>query len=394
MFTKSTAKPAPIALGRIDDLLAKIFSVAAAVLAFDVLRNAFDQMQHLNKVWFWVSFATMMIAQFGSLLAAFVFSHMKIWYRAITITTLVALVTWPLQASGPLPDEFKPWIWWSVGFASLAAVGAFNRTIAFAVLIAMPTVWLVVRTSEYGGRAEFIDAIDESLYSFFFSASIGLLVMFLRHRASQVDREFNSLQQTRLERAFLDVVQFERVKINSIIHDNVIATLDAAADASSQKDREAVAASAAQAIARLNRERAIDPASREQVSSQSFFESLKVSLERRSQFLRLIVKSRADLSVPVEVAVALAEATFQALSNSIEHAASATKREITLSSTPNALKITVVDNGPGFRMARVPKGHIGVRVAIFKRLETAGIKANLKSAPGEGTTWVFEWSKP
>lgn len=394
MFTKSTAKPAPIALGRIDDLLAKIFSVAAAVLAFDVLRNAFDQMQHLNKVWFWVSFATMMIAQFGSLLAAFVFGHMKIWYRAITITTLVALVTWPLQASGQLPDEFKPWIWWSVGFASLAAVGAFNRTIAFAVLIAMPTVWLVVRTSEYGGRAEFIDAIDESLYSFFFSASIGLLVMFLRHRASQVDREFNSLQQTRLERAFLDVVQFERVKINSIIHDNVIATLDAAADASSQKDREAVAASAAQAIARLNRERAIDPASREQVSSQSFFESLKVSLERRSQFLKLIVKSRADLSVPVEVAVALAEATFQALSNSIEHAASATKREITLSSTPNALKITVVDNGPGFRMARVPKSHIGVRVAIFKRLETAGIKANLKSAPGEGTTWVFEWSKP
>lgn len=394
MFTKSTAKPAPIALGRIDDLLAKIFSVAAAVLAFDVLRNAFDQMQHLNKVWFWVSFATLMIAQFGSLLAAFVFGHMKIWYRAITITTLGALVTWPLQASGPLPADFKPWIWWSVGFASLAAVGAFNRTIAFAVLIAMPTVWLVVRTSEYGGRAEFIHALDESLYSFFFSTSIGLLVMFLRHRASQVDREFNSLQQTRLERAFLDVVQFERVKINSIIHDNVIATLDAAADASSQEDREAVAASAAQAIARLNRERAIDPGSREQVSSQSFFESLKVSLERRSQFLKLIVKSRADLSVPVEVAVALAEATFQALSNSIEHAAAATKREITLSSTPNALKITVVDNGPGFRMARVPKSHIGVRVAIFKRLETAGIKANLKSAPGEGTTWIFEWSKP
>jgi signal transduction histidine kinase len=394
MFTKSTAKPAPIALGRIDDLLAKIFSVAAAVLAFDVLRNAYDQMHLLNMFWFWVSFAALMIAQFGSLLAAFVFGHMKIWYRAITITTFVALVTWPLQASGPLPDEFKPWIWWSVGFASLAAVGAFNRTIAFAVLISMPIVWLVVRTSEYGGRAEFIDALDESLYSFFFSTSIGLLVMFLRHRASQVDREFNSLQQTRLERAFLDVVQFERVKINSIIHDNVIATLDAAADASSQKDREAVAASAAQAIARLNRERAIDPGSREQVSSQSFFESLKVSLERRSQFLKLIVKSRADLTVPVEVAVALAEATFQALSNSIEHAASATKREITLSSSPNALKVTVVDNGPGFRMARVPKSHIGVRVAIFKRLETAGIKANLKSAPGEGTTWVFEWSKP
>jgi hypothetical protein len=45
-------------------------------------------------------------------------------------------------------------------------------------------------------------------------------------------------------------------------------------------------------------------------------------------------------------------------------------------------------------MARVPKGLIGVRVTIFKRLETAGVKANLASAPGEGTTWIFEWSKP
>lgn len=394
MFIKSTAKPAPIALGRIDDLLAKVFSVAAAVLAFDVLRNAFDQMHLLNGIWFSVSFAILMIAQFGSLLAAFVFGQMKIWYRAITITTLVTLLTWPLQAGGALPDGFKPWIWWSVGFASLAAVGAFNRTIAFAVLIAMPIVWLFVRTSQFGGRAEFVDALDESLYSFFFSASIGLLVMFLRHKASQVDREFNALQQARLERAFLDVVQFERVKINSIIHDNVIATLDAAAEASNQNEREVVAASADQAIARLNRERAIDPGSREHVSSQSFFESLKVSLHRRSHLLKLIVKSRADLSIPVDVAVALAEATFQALSNSIEHAAAATKREITLSSTPNAIKITVVDDGPGFRMARVPKSHIGVRVAIFKRLETVGVKANLKSAPGQGTTWIFEWSKP
>lgn len=394
MLIKSTAKPAPIALGRIDDLLAKVFSVSAAVLAFDVLRNAFDQMHLLNSLWFWLTLTSLMLAQFGSLLAAFVFGHMKIWYRAITITTLIALITWPLQVANPLPDDFKPWIWWSVGFASLAAVGAFNRTAAFAALIVMPTVWLVVRTSEQGGSAEFIHALDESLYSFFFSTSIGLLVMFLRHRAAQVDREFNSLLQTRLERAFLDVVQFERVKINSIIHDNVIATLDAAAEASTQNERDVAAKAAAQAIARLNRERATDPGSREQVSSQSFFESLRLSLERRSQFLKLIVKSRVDLPVPAEVAIALAEATFQALSNSIEHAASASKREITLSSNPNGVKITVVDNGPGFRMARVPKSYIGVRVTIFKRLETAGIKANLKSAPGEGTTWVFEWSKP
>ena len=394
MFTKSSSKPAPIALGRIDDLLAKVFSVSSAVLAIDVIRNALDQVDRLNAIWFWLTFSAVLIAQFGSLLAAFVFGHMKFWYRAITISTLVTLMMWPLQATHPLAENFKPWIWWSVGFASLAAVGAFNRSLAFVFLVAMPTVWLVIRTSVFGGAVDFVQALDEALYSFFFSASLGLLVMFLRHRASQVDREFSSLQQIRLERAFLDVVQFERVKINSIIHDNVIAALDAAASAESDQDRNSAAAAANQSISRLNRERATDPGKREEVSSQSFFESVKVSLERRSQFLKLTIKSRVDLSVPVEVAVALAEATFQAVSNSIEHAATATKREITLSSSGQGIKITVVDNGPGFRMARVPKSLIGVRVTIFKRLETAGVKANLASAPGEGTTWIFEWSKP
>ena len=394
MFTKSSSEPAPIALGRIDDLLAKVFSVSSAVLAIDVIRNALDQVDRLNAIWFWLTFSAVLIAQFGSLLAAFVFGHMKFWYRAITISTLVTLMMWPLQATHPLAENFKPWIWWSVGFASLAAVGAFNRSLAFVFLVAMPTVWLVIRTSVFGGAVDFVQALDEALYSFFFSASLGLLVMFLRHRASQVDREFSSLQQIRLERAFLDVVQFERVKINSIIHDNVIAALDAAASAESDQDRNSAAAAANQSISRLNRERATDPGKREEVSSQSFFESVKVSLERRSQFLKLTIKSRVDLSVPVEVAVALAEATFQAVSNSIEHAATATKREITLSSSGQGIKITVVDNGPGFRMARVPKSLIGVRVTIFKRLETAGVKANLASAPGEGTTWIFEWSKP
>ena len=394
MFTKSSSKPAPIALGRIDDLLAKVFSVSSAVLAIDVIRNALDQVDRLNAIWFWLTFSAVLIAQFGSLLAAFVFGHMKFWYRAITISTLVTLMMWPLQVANPIVENFKPWIWWSVGFASLAAVGAFNRSLAFVFLVAMPTVWLVIRTSVFGGAVDFVQALDEALYSFFFSASLGLLVMFLRHRASQVDREFSSLQQIRLERAFLDVVQFERVKINSIIHDNVIAALDAAASAESDQDRNSAAAAANQSISRLNRERATDPGKREEVSSQSFFESVKVSLERRSQFLKLTIKSRVDLSVPVEVAVALAEATFQAVSNSIEHAATATKREITLSSSGQGIKITVVDNGPGFRMARVPKSLIGVRLTIFKRLETAGVKANLASAPGEGTTWIFEWSKP
>lgn len=394
MFTQTKLAIAPIALSRVDDLLAKVFSIAAAVLAVDVLNNAMRQMALLDPIWFWPTLSALLLAQFGSIAAAFWFGHMVIWYRAIVLVTLIALATWPFQMSDPsqLAVHYKPWIWWAVGFASLATVGAFNRALALTLLCAFPVAWVLLRTSAFGGAANFFDALDEALYSFFFSTSIGLLVMFLRHRAAQVDREFRALQETRIKRALLDVAQFERVKIGSILHESVIAALDAAAGAETSEQRQSAARAASQAIARLNRERAVDPTTKESVSSQAFFESLKAALERRSGSFDLRLKSRVELAIPVEVAIALAEATFQALTNSLEHAPRASRRELTLSSTATTVKVVLVDNGPGFRMARVPQSLIGVRLTIFKRLESLGVRANLQSAPGEGTTWVFEWS--
>jgi two-component sensor histidine kinase len=217
--------------------------------------------------------------------------------------------------------------------------------------------------------------------------------MFLRHRASEVDSEYAALSQTRLERAFLDVVELERTKVNSIVHDNVIAALDAAAEANSEQQRLEAANLASEAIGRLEREAERDPMARSQISSQAYFESLKGSIERRSNFVSVSVKSRVDVSIPFEIAVGLAEATFQAVVNSLEHAPKAKTREVVMSSTRNSIKVLVIDDGPGFRMSAVPRNRLGIRVAIFERLKSLGVSTKLKTAPGEGTTWVFEWAQ-
>jgi signal transduction histidine kinase len=258
----------------------------------------------------------------------------------------------------------------------------------------MPLVWLILRLSPFGASDDVVLAVEDALYSFLFSSSVSLLVMFLRHRAAQVDQEFASLSKARLERAFLDVLQIERTKVNSIVHDSVIASLDAAAEASSDADRVAAAKSATVAITRLEREASRDPMARDHISSQALFESLSAAIERRSTFVQVKTKSPVDLQVPFEVAVAIAEATFQALNNSLVHAPGATSRKVTLSSGRKSLKVVIVDNGPGFRMSSVPRNRLGVRLAIFKRLETLGVSAHLNSSPGEGATWVFEWSSP
>jgi signal transduction histidine kinase len=263
--------------------------------------------------------------------------------------------------------------------------------VSFIFLLAMPIIWLIIRTSVYGAQEEFVFALEDVLYSFFFSTSLALLVMFLRHRASQVDAEFHELFRARIERAYLDTIQTERTKINSILHSQVVATFDRAAQALTAEDRRLAAKDAAEAIGRLEREAARDPKAQDLISAGSFFASLKSALERRSDSANVLIKAKVDLQVPLEVAIGLAEATFQALGNSLEHAPTATRREISMSSSREAIKLVLVDNGPGFRMSRVPRNRMGVRLTIFKRLETLGVEANLKSAPGEGTTWVFEW---
>jgi signal transduction histidine kinase len=131
---------------------------------------------------------------------------------------------------------------------------------------------------------------------------------------------------------------------------------------------------------------------RDHISSQALFESLSAAIERRSTFVQVKTKSPVDLQVPFEVAVAIAEATFQALNNSLVHAPGASSRKVTLSSAHKSLKVVIVDNGPGFRMSSVPRNRLGVRLAIFQRLETLGVGAHLQSSPGKGATWVFEWS--
>lgn len=385
----------PLALSRVDELLAKIFAVAAIVLSIDVVRNGFEQLPILNALWFYIFMSAILLSLAGSFLAAFWLGAMRFWYRAIIFSTLAAMVLWPLQVvdTASLPNDYKPWVWWAVGFASLAATGAFERNTALIFLILMPTAWLAVRFSSFGASENFGIALEDSLYSFFFSTSVSLLVMFLRHRAAQVDREFEALSAARLERAFLDVMQIERTKINSIVHDSVIASLDAAAEANTETERSAAAIAANEAIMRLEREASRDPMARETLSSQSFFESLSAAIERRSTFVLVKVKSPVDLQVPFEAAVAMAESTFQALNNSLVHASNAQNRQVLLSSGRNSVKIVIIDDGIGFRMASVPKNRIGVRVAIFQRLESLGVKVNLQSSPGEGTTWVFEWIK-
>ena len=382
-----------IALARVDDLLNKVFVLGVALLTVDVVQNAMRQVQYLNPIWFWTTFGALLLSVLGALLAAFRIGNTRYWYRAMILVVLVTMLTWKFQMMDDpqLPHDYKPWIWWALGYTTLAAAGAWHKRWAYAALIIGPIIWLIVETSPEGGGAALVTAIQDSLYSFFFTTALALLVIVLRDRAIEVDVENNLALEALLRRTQEEVLNRERALFNSILHDKVLYALGLAAEASTDKLKQKARTAAKDAITRLELEWDYGLNPPEEISTDSFIKPLIQAIHSESETVDVDYIEGEPIQVPFAAAAGIYEATLLAVNNSITHAPNATKRSVSIRQIRNGLKVVITDNGRGFRMSNVHKTALGVRWTIFERLESVGVKARLDAKPGEGATWILEW---
>ena len=383
-------KPAPFARARVDSLLGRMYAICAVLLSVDLIENSLAQFKLLNPIWFWPTFIAVVTAQLGTVIGAFVFDNSVFWYRALIATTLFTLVTWNFQVENTslLPETYKPWIWWAIGFASMASVGAFRRTsLSLLFLFLMPVVWLLIRTSPEGGAETWSNAAQDSLYAFFFSTSVGLLVIALRLQVDRVDQAHSDNLRSAARAATIDAIERERVRINSIAHDKILSTLALAVLPDDANRREAAATAAQDAIGRLEREQKRLPDVEAPVSSAAVCDAIVRLVGTQAPGFKVKTKMQQDVLMPFDKAAAIVEATVQAALNSEEYAPQA-EHSITVSSTVSRFKVVVFDNGPGFRISNLRRDNIGVRLAIQKRLIAFGVDVKLDSS--SGTTWIFE----
>jgi hypothetical protein len=382
-----------IALARVDDLLNKVYVSGLILLFVDVVQNAFRQIQYLNPFWFWTTFTSFLITLIGAVLAAFKFGNARYWYRAMVIVLLFSMLTWGYQVldAQSLPQDYKPWIWWALGPVTLAALGGWNRKIAYLSLVGGPLLWLVVSTSSQGGSTPIGLALQDGLYTFFFSTALATMAAAIQDRAKQVDSENALAIQATLTRARENVLKRERAIFNSILHDKVLTTLELASNATTEKAKREASAAAEDAIGRITREieRTANPPQNVQLDSVS--EAFVEAIHRRHPSFRVNLVGTSSQEIPFQAVAAIVEGTLLAASNSMAHAPKADQRKVNIRLSQRGIKVVVSDNGRGFRMSNVHKTALGVRWTIFKRLESQGVKARLASKPGEGTTWVFEW---
>ncbi|WP_217165822.1 sensor histidine kinase [Streptomyces sp. AC512_CC834] len=116
----------------------------------------------------------------------------------------------------------------------------------------------------------------------------------------------------------------------------------------------------------------------------------------------LTVEAAGALHVPSRVADAVAGAAREALRNVEEHAAARTvhvRLQGDGSGRPGAKRdegfhLSVTDDGAGFAAGELAPSSVGLRRSVIRRMEEVGGRAEVRSAPGRGTTVRLEWHPP
>ena len=376
-------------------MLGRIYSVALSAITAEAIVNGFGQLAFLNPIVFFVSAGLLVTAVIGVVVSAWLVpSGMNFWLRTVAIVALALFATWPLHfdLTQATPAGFQPWIWWPLGICAIAAGTTFRFGIGVIYLLFMTISWPILKVSGFGGSAQLLLGIQESLHLFVFSSVLIAMVLALRWEAGKTDSANQEAISSAVESARVDAVEIERSRLDALVHDSVLTTLLVAAHAETAEQRTLASKSAIEAIERLKKARS-DESQPAQFTLASFFHALELRVQETSREFQVSTSRINDLPISSQVAQALTEATLQAVDNSLKHAGQASERAVRLRGQGSGLKIVVSDNGRGFRPSQVPKDRIGISSSIVARVTNVGGRVFINSSPGAGTSVVIEWSQ-
>ncbi len=330
----------------------------------------------------------------GALAAAFK-RGVRATYAAFAIVYLVALVSWPfavVDLPGALADTQSYWLYFLLTIATTMASVSLELPIATVYTVGAPVLYGIIRITPPGGGVEPMLAALDSVYSILLGGGILIMIAVLRYAATGVD----VAQQNALERYSHAVRQHateaERVQVDSIVHDSVLTTLLSAARAFSPQAKALAATMAGNAIGHLREAVAITPDTEATISGEIVAQRIFSAADSMSQPFAVSAKVDEWCQIPIHVAEAAYSATVQAMVNSLQHAGSGVDRWVDIRSHGHgAFEIEVGDRGAGFDPDAIPTERLGVRVSIFERVASAGGRASIDTAPGEGTVLTLAW---
>lgn len=388
----SAAPRKPLTRARIERLSSRFIAVFGLVFALQVIPSLADSMSMMIQPWGYVRTAAVFACVVWVAIATIVQRGVALSAGIGAICYLLALLTWPLTLVDPTNAPAQPWLWFLCTVATAYAALAFTPLIAGIYTIVTPAAYGALHATEVGGGVGLTVGTLDAVYAIILGGALLVLITMLRQAASEVD----VAQAAALDRysavAREHASEAERVQVDALVHDSVLTTLLAAADARTAEAMDVAARMAKDAIGHL--EASDEPAVSDEVLRLSRLSERIVATARAfSSPFEVTVSNVSDAPIPALVAGALHAAAVQAMVNSMQHAGSTDlDRRVTVTGLDaGGVEIVVADNGNGFDPAAVAPERLGLRVSIYERVTSVGGEAHVTSSPGHGTTVVLRW---
>lgn len=384
------------AKARIERVIGRVFSVAATVMSIaQIFLVAISHLEFGDPMYLIVTLALILLAQLAALYTFWLGSANKNVYLLHGFAYVVAFVAYPFSVTGveSFPSDYRAWLWWWTGTATIAMTMYLPKWWSFVYLAFMPISYFFLRLQPIGGGADLGSATLDATYILLYALAVQALVGMLRTAAIEVDNQNDAVAQTAARRAEIDATELERQKLDELVHDQVLTTLLLAANSDTQEREVMAAESANVAIERLQTTASEDGSELQEVSVSSFIDSLTASLKRGYPEVEINVTKELDFSIPIAVGIALADATVQAMTNSMQHAGAKATRQIRLKVDRHGLKIVVKDDGKGFWESKIPKDRFGIRNSIRRRATAVGAEVRIASSPRKGATVILKWEQ-
>lgn len=376
---------------RFESLIRRVFTIALLAISFEIVVNFYVQFDLLRPGPALTAISLLLISQLGLVAAVWLGRGGVHWITLHSILVLLILVSWPLQVGelGALSFEFKPWVWWALGIASIGAAIAWRNPFAWVFIFANPLLWFSLSLQPVAGSLSLADSLRDSAYLLLFPAALAALIALLRSWVESVDQASADAIASAITRASTDASERERQRIDALVHDQVLHSLLSAAAASGPAEQLAAANLARESISKLEQiDTETDPLA--PVSASGLFRALRKAALRLSSDLKISLSTSAGQALTAEAADALTSATIQALENALQHA-DASAISLSMEADLRGVVISVGDNGRGFAIDRVPRNRIGLQTSIIRRVESVGGAAKIDSRPGAGTTVTIRW---
>jgi signal transduction histidine kinase len=377
---------------RFESLLRRVFTVALLAISFEIVANFYFQYQFLQPVPALTAISLLLVSQLALVASAWFGHGRSLWFGAHSLLALFILMLWPSQVedAAALGQDFKPWVWWALGIASLSAAIAWRNAFSWLYIAINPIVWLFISLHPSSGPVLLADSLRDSSYLLLFPLVLAALLATLRSWIAGVDEANAEAIASAIARARVDASERERQRLDALVHDQVLHALLSAAAAETETEQRAAAALATESIGKLEQiDDETDPLAT--VSANGLFRALRKAALRLNPEVRVSLSASEPLAIGSAPAEALTAATIQALENALQHAEAA---DITLDmrASKQLVEVSVRDNGKGFLIDRVPRNRLGLQTSIIQRVNAIGGDAEIISKPGSGTSVTLRWS--